>query len=168
VEHPKEMVGENHKVEKKGRNNADSHEEVVLTYAKNENSQGRQDIFHDKETHISMINEEVHEGIDFLGSFFNKKDREVGIENREQYKEEERGEEAVAIAVNIQMDFPICPSANRMAASREYVSAEGSGRSLTSILEAPSVACLSLHGLSPETSQLQFHEQFASVWVNSS
>lgn len=39
MEDPQEMIGEDHKVEEKNRDDANSHKEVVLAYAKNKNSQ---------------------------------------------------------------------------------------------------------------------------------
>lgn len=91
------------------------------------------------------MDEEVHEGIDFLGSSFNKEDRKVGIENTEQYKEEKSDEETVAVAVNIQISFPIRPPSNRLAVSRERVSAEGFRWPLAPILDGSSIDFLSFH-----------------------
>ena len=134
------MVDENHRVEGKNRDDGNFRKEVVLTCTKNENSQRRQDIFHNEETNISMIDEEVHEGIDFLGSPLHKEDRKVGIENREQYKQEKRDEETVAIAVNIQIGLPICTSANRLATSREHVATEGFRWPLAAVLQSSSIS----------------------------
>jgi hypothetical protein len=76
------VVGKNHKVDKESKGDADSHEGVVLTYGEDQHSQLPRDVLHEEEPHISAADEEIHEGIDFLGPPFNKEDREVGIENR--------------------------------------------------------------------------------------
>jgi hypothetical protein len=153
MEDPQEMVGEDHKVEEKNRDDANSHKEVVLAYAKNKKSQRGYDIFDDEEVDISIINEEVHEGIDFLGSSFNKEDRKVGIENTEQYNEEKSDEETVAVAVSIQISFPIRPPSNRLAVSREHVSAKGFRWPLAPILDGSSVDFLSFHFSMSENSK---------------
>jgi hypothetical protein len=74
---------------------------------------------------ISITNEEIHQGVNLHGPILYMEDRKVGIENTEQYNEEESDEETVAVAVDIEMGFPIRPPSNRLAVSREHVSAEG-------------------------------------------
>jgi len=73
---------------------------------------------------VSIANQEIHERVDFPGSFFNMENGEVGIENGKQDNEEEGDEEIVAIEVDIDMGFPIRSPPNGSTATEEHISAE--------------------------------------------
>jgi hypothetical protein len=76
------MVGDNHKVEENRKGDADFGDEMILTHTKNEKSHTGQKIFHEEETHMSLLDEKVHEGIEFLGAPFNQENRKTCIQNR--------------------------------------------------------------------------------------
>jgi hypothetical protein len=63
-----------------------------------------------------VLNEEIHEGVDLLGSPVQMEHRKVGIQETEQDDEEKRGEEFMAVAVNIQMGFAIRLSSDPLTA----------------------------------------------------
>jgi hypothetical protein len=71
--------------------------------------------------------------------------RKVGIQDTEQDDEEKRGEEFIAVAVNIQMGFAIRPPSNRLAVSREHVSARWFCWPLASIRDGSLVPFQSFH-----------------------
>jgi hypothetical protein len=73
---------------------------------------------------VSVANQEIHEGVDFPGSFFNVENGEVGIENGKQDNEKEGDEEIMAIEVDIYMGFSIRSPPNRSTATEEHISAE--------------------------------------------
>jgi hypothetical protein len=102
---------------------------------------------------ISITNEEIHQGVNLHGPILYMEDRKVGIENTEQYNEEKSDEETVAVAVNIQISFPIRPPSNRLAVSREHVSAEGFRWPLAPILDGSSIDFLSFHFSMSENSK---------------
>ena len=82
---------------------------------------------------VSIANEEIHEGVDFPGSFLNVEDGEVCIENGKQDNEEEEKEEVMAIEVDIYVGFLIRSPPNKSTATEEYISAEWFRRLLPSI-----------------------------------
>ena len=82
---------------------------------------------------VSIANEEIHEGVDFPGSFLNVEDGEVGIENGKQDNEEEEKEEVMAIEVDIYVGFSIRSPPNGSTATEEHISAEWFRRLLPSI-----------------------------------
>jgi len=73
---------------------------------------------------VSIANQEIHEGVDFPGSFSNMEDGEIGIENGKQDNEEEGDEEIMAIEVDIYMGFAIRSPPNGSTATEEHVSAQ--------------------------------------------
>ena len=73
---------------------------------------------------VSIANQEIHEGVDFPGSFFNMEDGKIGIKNGKQDNEEEGDEEIRAIEVDIYMYFPIRPPPNGSTATEEHISTQ--------------------------------------------
>jgi hypothetical protein len=90
--HPKDVVGENNKVEKKDKHSTNSHTQPILADTKDDDAKRGQDIFHDEEVDVSIANEETHKRVDLHGPILYMEDREVGIENGEQDNDKESEE----------------------------------------------------------------------------
>ena len=127
------MVGKNGQVEDKDKQNDGSNHRKILINTKEQNAQSGQDVFQDEEVHVSIAQEEVHERVDFPGPFVNMKDGEVGVQHREQDDEEKKGKKVMAIDIDIQMGFSVCPSPNGSTTSKKDVPAKGGGGFLPSI-----------------------------------
>jgi hypothetical protein len=83
------VVGEDGEVEEEDTDNDSPGNEEILVNTKEDEAEPGQNILYDEEVDVPVANEEIHEGIDFAGSFFNMEDGEVGVENAKQDNEEE-------------------------------------------------------------------------------
>ena len=133
------MVGKNGEVEEEDAYNDGPCNGQTLIDTKQDKAQRGQDIFYGEEVDVSIADQEIHEGVDFPGSFFNVEDREVGIENGKQDNEEEREQEVMAIDVDKHMGFPIRFPANGPTAAGENIFGEWFGWLLPSIPDYSSV-----------------------------
>jgi hypothetical protein len=140
------MVSENDKVEGNDKGDADLCDKMILIHTKNEDSQDRQNIFHEEETRISLLDEEVHERIDLLGSPFDQENRQIRIEYRQQKDEKQGDKQPLAVPISIQIGIPVGQSPNSLPAPEEHIPTEWSGRSLSSIPEKTSVSQPSVYG----------------------
>ena len=78
-----DMVGKNDKVEEEYASQDGSHEEYILVNTKNEKTHHGHNVFHDKEGHVPVTDEESHEGVNLTGAPINMEDCEIGIEDGE-------------------------------------------------------------------------------------
>jgi hypothetical protein len=127
------MVGKDAQIEQKNEKNGRFHNQKVLVDAENHQSHGSQNVLHDEEVHVPIPKEEIHERVDFLRSPVNVKDREIGIENREQNDQQEKKKQIVTIEVDVQMGFAVCSPPNRPATPEEDVATKWMGRLLAPI-----------------------------------
>jgi hypothetical protein len=127
------VVCENNNVEEKDTYDNGSGNKQILVNTKDQKAQSGQDIFYGEEVHVSIVNQEIHKGVDFPGSSFNMEDREVSVQNAEQDNEEEGEQEVRAIEVDIHMGFPVRLSPNPSTATEVQISAGGTRWLLASI-----------------------------------
>jgi len=117
------VVGANGEVEEEDTDDDSSCDGQTLVNTEEDKAEHRKCILCREEVDVSVAHQEIHEGVDFPGSFFNMEDREIGVENGKQDNEEEQQQEVVAIEVNVYVAFSIRFSPNRSPATEENISA---------------------------------------------